>query len=114
LAARSAESEPDITTAMRNTPCTTDCQWALRLIQPYPFSKLSTLKINPSSRTLAKVVPTGPTSPVSRVPPTTTAAIQNNSRPTTAMIALEMAISRLRPLLEETSETMRARHTNLE
>ena len=47
-----------------------------------PFSKLSTLKIRPSSSTPASVVATEPTPPVSRVPPTTTAAIENNSQPT--------------------------------
>jgi len=33
---------------------------------------------------------------------------------TAQMIAFEMAILKLRPLLKQTSETMRARHTNLE
>ena len=47
-----------------------------------PFSKLSTLKIKPSKSTPAKVVATVPTPPVNKVPPTTTAAIENNSQPT--------------------------------
>ena len=33
---------------------------------------------------------------------------------TAQMIAFELAILKLRPLFNETAETMRARHTNLE
>ena len=52
------------------------------MIQPRPFSKFSTLKMSPSSITPASVAPTEPRPPVSSVPPTTTAAIENNSQPT--------------------------------
>src|SRR4029079_1760601 len=74
-----------ITTASRNNPRITDCQYADRDIQPSPFSKLSALKRMPRSSTPASVVPTEPMPPVSSVPPTTTAAMANSSQPTPSM-----------------------------
>ena len=71
-----------ITTASRNAPRITDCQYADSEMKPRPFSKFSTLKISPSSMTPARVAPTEPSPPVSSVPPTTTEAIANNSQPT--------------------------------